>query len=213
MVGFNREQRPNQAGYQAAFDNKGKYGTSNSRPYINPDLPMYVPQDGQNCIRIVDPIELLQLGVYFFDVYFHRNVGYKNDYFLCDKDMGRGPCPSCELVNNDLWEQDKDRAKELLSEMRRLIWVIDLQKPQEAGILKFCDEESRTQASISELELPKLQVLPMNNGLYHEICYNLVLKSENGKLICLGVYNATTGRTTSLTPDKMAICIQYDIAF
>jgi hypothetical protein len=129
--------RPEMGGYQTAFDNKGKYGSNNSRPYIHPDVPMYFPADGQNCIRIVDPIELATMGVYFFDVFFHRDVGYKSDYFLCDKEHNRGPCPSCEMVTPELWDSDKDMAKKLSSEMRRLIWVLDLQKPQEVGVLKL----------------------------------------------------------------------------
>lgn len=131
------DARPGMEGYQTAFDNKGKYGSNNSRPYINPDVPMYVPADGQNCIRIVDPIELIQLRVYFMDVFHHREVGYKNDYFLCDKEMGRGPCPMCELVTPDLWDTDKELAKKRSPDMRRLMWVLDLQKPQEAHILKL----------------------------------------------------------------------------
>lgn len=135
--GFSTD-RPSMEGYQQAYENKGKYGSGNTgRPYINPDVPMYVPADGANCIRIVDPIELIQLKVYFMDVFIHREVGYKNDYFLCDKEHGRGPCPMCELVTNDLWETDKELAKKYSPDMRRLIWVLDLQKPQEANILKL----------------------------------------------------------------------------
>lgn len=135
--GFDTSNRPGQEQYQQAYDNKGKYGASNKRPYINPNVPMYVPQDGQNCIRVVDPIELATMGTYFFDVFFHRDVGYKKDYFLCDKEHGRGPCPSCELVTGDLWENDKDLAKALSPDMRRLLWVLDLQKPQEVNVLKL----------------------------------------------------------------------------
>ena len=104
-------ERPAMNGYQTAYDNKGKYGSNNSRPYINPAIPMYIPADGQNCIRIVDPIELIEMGVYFYDVFFHRDVGYKSDYFLCDKEHARGPCPSCEMVTPELWDSDKDMAK------------------------------------------------------------------------------------------------------
>lgn len=136
MAGFSTE-RPPMDGYQQAYENKGKYGQNFGRPYIHPDVPMYVPQDGPNCIRVVDPIELLTLKTYFFNVYFHQGVGYKKDYFLCTDRHGRGPCPSCEKVNGELWENDKEMAKKLSPDMRRLIWVLDLKKPQEAGILKL----------------------------------------------------------------------------
>ena len=137
MTGWST-QRPGQDKYREAHANIGKYYSgSQGRPYINPDVPMYVPNDGECAIRIVDPIELLELEVYFFDVHFHREVGFRKDYFLCLLRHNLGPCAVCENATSDLWEQDKDAAKSYLPDQRRLMWVLDLKKPAEANMLKL----------------------------------------------------------------------------
>ena len=137
MTGWS-SQRPGQDMYKQAHSNIGNYYSgSQGKPYINPNVQMYVPNDGECAIRIVDPIELLELGVYFFDVHFHRNVGFRNDYFLCLLRHNLGPCAICELATEDLWQTDKDAAKGFLPDQRRLMWVLDLKKPQEANILKL----------------------------------------------------------------------------
>jgi hypothetical protein len=137
MTGWSNE-RPGQEAYKEAHKNIGNYyGTPDRRPYINPAVPMYVPNEGENCIRIVDPIELMQLKVYFFDVHFHRNVGFRKDYFLCLYRHNLGPCAVCENATEDLWQTDKDAAKSFLPDHRRLMWVLDLKKPEESHILKL----------------------------------------------------------------------------
>jgi hypothetical protein len=130
-------QRPDQAAYKQYHSNIGKYASNYGKPYIHPDLPMYVPNDGENCIRIVDPIELLELQVYFYDVFFHRNVGYQKDYFLCLLKHNIGPCAICESSSEELWNTNKDAAKALLPENRRLMWVLDLKNVAESNILKL----------------------------------------------------------------------------
>lgn len=130
-------ERPGQDVYRQAHQNIGKYGGLTGKPYINPDVPMYVPNDGENCIRIVDPIELIELQIYFFDVNFHREVGFRKDYFLCLARHNIGPCAVCENATEDLWNTDKEAAKGFLPDMRRLMWVLDLKKPEEANILKL----------------------------------------------------------------------------
>jgi hypothetical protein len=123
--------------YQQTHANIGKYAGNMGEPYINPNIPMYVPRDGENCIRIVDPIELLQLKIYFMDVFFHRNVGFKKDYFLCRNRHNLGPCPICEIPDEHMWDTNKDQAKTYLPDWRRLMWVLDLKNPQESGKLKL----------------------------------------------------------------------------
>lgn len=79
------------------------------------------------------------------------------------------------------------------------------------------------QASLSQLnqsiapiqEPPKLQVKTLADGLYHEIKHNLVIKSGNqpGTHICCGVIDPKTNQITPLTPDKIEICKQYNLAY
>lgn len=130
-------ERPNQAVYRQAYENIGTYNGITGKPYINPDVPMYVPAEGDNCVRIIDPIELLELQIYYFDVYFHRDVGFRKDYFLCLQRHNLGKCAICENATNDLWQMDKEAAKAFMPEWRRLMWVIDLKNQAEINILKL----------------------------------------------------------------------------
>jgi hypothetical protein len=136
MTGWTSE-RPGQAVYRQTHANIGKYGGALGRPYIEPDVPIFVPHDGENCVRIVDPIELLELQCYYFDVFFHRNVGFRNDYFLCLRRHNITECPICASSSGELWDTNKDAAKALLPDNRRLMWVLDLKNPAEANILKL----------------------------------------------------------------------------
>jgi len=140
--------RPTGAVYKQTYDNIGKYGSNNGKPYIEPAIPMFVPVEGENCVRIVDPIEIEQLQAYFLDVFFHREVGFAKDYFLCTKEIaqiaslisypqGAGPCYRCDQVTGELWDNEPETAKKFLPDHRRLLWVLDLKKPQEASQLKL----------------------------------------------------------------------------
>lgn len=154
-------ERPGQDVYRQAHQNIGKYTTSSlGKPYINPAVPMYVPNDGENCIRIVDPLELLELQIYYFEVNFHREVGFRKDYFLCNTRHNIGPCAVCENVNEDLWQTDKDAAKALLPDQRRLMWVLDLKKPEEAHILKLWSApRSLSDEILAQSRNPELDVI------------------------------------------------------
>lgn len=154
-------ERPDQSVYQKYYQNIGKYQSNLGKPYINPNVPMFVPNDGENCIRIVDPLEVNELKIWFFDVEFHRDVGFRKDYFLCLVRHNLGPCGVCENSSNDLWQQDKEAAKDLLPQIRKLVWVLDLKKPDEAHILKLWSaprtlvDEILTQSRDPELDIYK----------------------------------------------------------
>jgi len=61
-------QRPGSAAYQQAYDNIGKYTKLTGKPYIDPNVPMFVPAQGENSIRIVEPIELVALQTYYLNI-------------------------------------------------------------------------------------------------------------------------------------------------
>jgi hypothetical protein len=108
-------------------------------------LEMFIPHDGENCIRIIEPMEVEELGFYALTVRFHRNVGQDQDYFLCNKWMraryGKrflGGCFIDEQQTSELWDEDPDLAKTYYPEpQRELMLVLDLKGDDPAQVMLF----------------------------------------------------------------------------
>jgi len=127
-----------------------KYGGSTFRGkgYLREDmLDTFIPKEGENCIRIVEPVEVEKLGFWAMTVRFHRNVGYDKDYYLCNKWMrGKhgdefkfpGGCFIDEQQTSELWDEDPDLAKTYYpSPQRELMLVLDLSSEEPNKLLKF----------------------------------------------------------------------------
>lgn len=107
-------------------DSKGQnWRPDNFVSYIKNEIKRYFPRDGENCVRIVEPIEVDDLDYYGFHVHFHRNVGVENGSFLCLKRMLRQLCPICELQTDELWKKDPDLAKSYYPSEGMLMWVLN----------------------------------------------------------------------------------------
>src|SRR3990167_5571610 len=116
------------------YDNRGKYGgDSDRKSYIDTSVPMFVPEEGENCVRIL-PLHPNEMDTkhYGLDVHFHRNVGVNEDYYLCLKRMKKSNCPICDHQKS-LWNDDPEMAKELYPDQRCLVWVVD-RKDDEAKL-------------------------------------------------------------------------------
>lgn len=120
-------------------EQKGKrYGGSGGKGYmLDGVVKSFVPQEGENCIRIVEPIEVDEIGYYGFDVHFHREVGHSKDYYLCLKNMREilekvydkkveGRCFIEEQQTSEMWDTDPDLAKTYFSDHRVLMFVLDM---------------------------------------------------------------------------------------
>lgn len=120
-------------------EQKGKrYGGSGGKGYILDNvIKSFVPQEGENCIRIVEPIEVDGLGYYGLDVHFHREVGHSKDYYLCLKNMREvlekvynkkveGRCFVDEQQTSEMWDENPDLAKTFFPDHRVLMFVLDL---------------------------------------------------------------------------------------
>jgi len=81
---------------------------SKFRSELLEDQSFYKPRDGENYIRIIQPLEVEELGYYGKEIYFHREVG------------------ACETQTKDLWETNRDYAKTLYPAQRVLMWILDL---------------------------------------------------------------------------------------
>ena len=63
-------------------------------------------------------------------------------------------------------------------------------------------------------EPPKVQVIQLGNGMYHEKNHNLLIKINSpGEFICCGVMDPKTGNVTALTPDKIDVCKQLKMSY
>jgi len=94
--------------------------------YTIDGLDFYKPRDGENCIRVVPPIEIKELRYYAKEVFFHDNVGINNAMFLCLKKMFSKACYTCGLLSPELWDEDEDLARSYYPRDRFLMWVLDL---------------------------------------------------------------------------------------
>ena len=110
-------------------EQKGRSGGGQKfKPYIDPEIDMFVPHQGANKIRIIQPLELDEIGYYGLEVHFHRKVGPMEDHYHCNKRMFSKKCPICEKQTGELWDTDYEYAKSLYPDTRYLFWVLDLSK-------------------------------------------------------------------------------------
>lgn len=70
-----------------------------------------------------------------------------------------------------------------------------------------------TSALSAPAELPKIQVVQLGQGVYHEKNYNLLIKSSNNGYICCGIYDPMTNSALPLTADKIEICKQLKMNY
>ncbi len=91
---------------------------------LDPDIPMFKPKEGENCIRILPPTwQDDKWGNYWdIEVFVHYDVGAQGGSYLClDKMNGEG-CPVCEAARE---AADKDEARSFRPVVRALCWLID----------------------------------------------------------------------------------------
>jgi|GEM_PF-6020863 len=130
-----------QEGLKKRDGNRGERWQGESRKgYLKSGIDGYVPPEGENCIRIVQPLEVEDLEYYGFEVHFHRNVGEDGGMMLCSKRMHKTfqeaypeeevpfnrNCTECAKQTAELWENNPDEAKSYYPDWRILMWVLDL---------------------------------------------------------------------------------------
>lgn len=104
---------------------EGKKKGFNRVSYLK-EHSMFVPEEGINKVRIVQPLEVDELGYYGLDVYFHRGVGPAKGDYLCLKRMFGKSCYECDQQTSELWDNNPDLAKTYYPDHRILLWVVDL---------------------------------------------------------------------------------------
>ena len=105
-------------------------------------IKMYVPRDGKNRLRLVQPFEIEELGFYGMEMNFHRGLGDEGEPlagdYLCNARMKpilkmcypdlemSGKCFVCNQRTEDLWESNPDMAKTFFPDRRIWFLVHDL---------------------------------------------------------------------------------------
>jgi hypothetical protein len=130
-------------------EQKGKFYTDPGTrvSYIKPGvLRPYIPKDGKNKIRIIQPFEVEELGFYGMEMHFHRNVGNEGDPgygdYLCLARMKKvlkdcydmvikDSCYECDQRTPELWDENPDLAKTFYPDRRMWFLVHDLNSEDE----------------------------------------------------------------------------------
>jgi len=152
-------------------------------------IKAFVPKDGKNRVRIVQPIEVEELLFWAMDMHFHRDVGDKGTVlfgdYLCNarmkhilkaiypksaevKDMD-GKCYQCDQQTSDLWDSNPELAKTYYPDERRWLLVNDLlSNDKEEVLLWSCPKtlcEEITSRSTNEETSVYLDVSDPTNGV------------------------------------------------
>lgn len=111
------------------FDERTREGVS----YIDPAIPQFKPQDGDNCIRIVPPLADDPLGDQWgFNIWVH----FINGYYICPRTIDKkAACVVC-LGASEMRREDPELAKEMTGMCRTLVWILDCNRVPE-GELKI----------------------------------------------------------------------------
>lgn len=100
--------------------------------YIDEDVKLYKPAEGDNLLRIMTPT-WEGAEHYGFDIFVHYQVGADQGAYLCPAKMnhGDGRCPICEERERAERNGDKEYAKRLRPNKRVLFYVLDRDKEAE----------------------------------------------------------------------------------
>ena len=106
------------------YDKRISFGAF--KPYIRPEIRQFFSKEGENCIRILAPLEKEVLGHYGMDIAYHPKIGINEDNFICLKRTFKEKCFICLKQTSKLWEENKELAKSFFPFDKILMWVIDL---------------------------------------------------------------------------------------
>ena len=98
--------------------------------YINDDIRLFKPAEGENLIRILPPT-WDDAEHYGLDIFVHYNIGADNAAYLCPLKNNGEACPICEAREEAEAEGDTEYAKKLKPTKRVLFYLVDRDKEEE----------------------------------------------------------------------------------
>lgn len=93
--------------------------------YINQDVKMFRPHDGDNNIRILPPTFESKDNHWGMDAYVHYGVGSDEQTYLCANKMNGESCPICDEQTRAHKSGDTEYADKLKPTKRVLVYLID----------------------------------------------------------------------------------------
>ena len=141
-------------------------------------IKMYVPRDGKNRLRIVQPLEIEELDFWAMDMHFHRGIGDDGDDlfgdYLCNARMKNilkgiypddpeiaameGKCFECNQQTGDLWDTNPELAKSYHPDERRWILVNDLLSDDKEEVMLWSAPKSLVEEITSKSTNEETQV-------------------------------------------------------
>ncbi|MDP3937716.1 MAG: hypothetical protein Q8R92_06230 [Deltaproteobacteria bacterium] len=91
---------------------------------IRSGIDRWRPKDGENIIRILPPT-WEDHDHYGLDIWVHAFVGPDRSTYLCPQKMKNEPCPICKLARESKASGEDDEAKQLQSQRRVAVWILD----------------------------------------------------------------------------------------
>jgi len=105
-------------------------------------IKIFVPKDGKNRVRVVQPLEIEELEFYGMEMHFHRSVGDEGEElhgdYLCNSRMKNilrdcyknidipNACYICQQQTGDLWDSNPTLAKSYYPDRRMWLLVQNL---------------------------------------------------------------------------------------
>jgi len=105
-------------GRKQEFEERTREGVS----YIDPSVPQFRVQDGDNCVRLVPPLGDEPLGDQWgFNIWVH----FLNGYHICPRTFDKNAsCAICTAASQ-MRREDPDLAKKMSGSPRTLLWILD----------------------------------------------------------------------------------------
>lgn len=109
---------------ESANARRERYQSGNRDTFIEGNVELWKPKDGDNWIRILPPT-WENADHYAFELYVHYEVGPDNNTYLCPKEMKGERCGLCEEYHEAKSAKQEDYARALEVSMRLAAWIID----------------------------------------------------------------------------------------
>jgi hypothetical protein len=109
---------------EAANARRERYQSGNRDSFVQPNVEMWKPADGDNWIRILPP-SWDNADHYALELYVHYEVGPDNNTYLCPNKMQGLQCGLCDEYHAAKSAKEEDYARALEVSMRLGAWIID----------------------------------------------------------------------------------------
>lgn len=120
---------------EAASARLDRYQKGNRDSYLQPQVDLFTPKEGDNWIRILPPT-WENADHYAYELFVHYEVGPDNNTYLCLERMLNEQCPLCEELRKAKLAGEESYARALECGTRLGAWVLDREN-ENKGVLAW----------------------------------------------------------------------------